>query len=55
MQLQKGYVNDYVVIIFEHYINRCGGGRMRGNVTYASFFVRLVGWFLLPQPLYQEG
>jgi hypothetical protein len=38
MQGQKGYVNDYVVIIFAHYINSRGGGEMRGNVTWASFF-----------------
>ncbi|MCR4542193.1 hypothetical protein NUV89_27715 [Pseudomonas sp. 18.1.10] len=38
MQGQKGYVNDYVVIIFGHYINRRGGGGMRGIVTWASFF-----------------
>ena len=38
MQGQKGYVNGYVVIIFWHYINRRGGGGMRGNVTWASFF-----------------
>ena len=42
MQGQKGYVNDYVVIIFAHYINRCGGGRMRENVTWASFLELLV-------------
>ncbi|WP_236422195.1 hypothetical protein, partial [Pseudomonas syringae] len=38
MQGQKGYVNGYVVIIFEHYINRCGGGGMPKIVTWASFF-----------------
>ena len=38
MQGQKGYVNGYVVIIFGHYINRRGGGGMRGIVTWASFF-----------------
>ncbi len=38
MQGQKGYVNAYVVIIFGHYINRRGGGGMRGIVTWASFF-----------------
>jgi hypothetical protein len=38
MQGQKAYVNDYVVIIFGHYINRCGDGKMRENVTWASFF-----------------
>src|SRR5450830_477668 len=38
MQGQKGYVNDYVVIIFEHYINRRGDGGVRGSVTWASFF-----------------
>lgn len=38
MQGQKAYVNDYVVIIFAHYINRCRDGRMRENVTWASFF-----------------
>ncbi|CRM10290.1 hypothetical protein [Pseudomonas sp. 58 R 3] len=42
MQGQKGYVNGYVVIIFSHYINCCGDGRMRENVTWASFFVRWV-------------
>ncbi|TFY87210.1 hypothetical protein DYL59_19740 [Pseudomonas kairouanensis] len=38
MQGQKGYVNGYVVIIFSHYINCSGAGRMRENVTQASFF-----------------
>ncbi|MDQ0980185.1 hypothetical protein QFZ45_003363 [Pseudomonas synxantha] len=38
MQGQKAYVNGYVVIIFDHYINRCRDGRMRENVTWASFF-----------------
>jgi hypothetical protein len=38
MQGQKHSVNDYVVIIFGHYINCRGGGGMRGNVTWASFF-----------------
>jgi hypothetical protein len=42
MQGQKGYVNGYVVIIFDHYINRRGDGGMRGGVTQASFFVRWV-------------
>ncbi|AUG06957.1 hypothetical protein CXQ82_10335 [Pseudomonas sp. S09G 359] len=42
MQGQKGYVNGYVVIIFAHYINRCEYGRMRENVTRASFFEGLV-------------
>jgi hypothetical protein len=37
MQGQKGYVNGYVVIIFDHYINGCRDGRMRENVTWASF------------------
>lgn len=40
MQGQKGYVNDYVVIIFGHYINPFAGGRVREYVTCASFFVR---------------
>lgn len=39
MQGQKGYVNDYVVIIFGHYINRRGDGGMREKVTWSSFFV----------------
>ncbi|KAA8561812.1 hypothetical protein FX985_01877 [Pseudomonas extremaustralis] len=39
MQGQKGYVNGYVVIIFDHYINRRGDGRMQEKVTWASFFV----------------
>jgi hypothetical protein len=42
MQGQKGYVNGYVVIFLEHYINRSRDGRMRENVTRASFFVRWV-------------
>ena len=42
MQGQKGYVNGYVVIIFDHYINRRGDGAVRGSVTWASFFVRWV-------------
>ncbi|KAF2406786.1 hypothetical protein SAMN04490179_4626 [Pseudomonas antarctica] len=42
MQGQKGYVNGYVVIFFWRYINRSKDGRMRENVTWASFFVRLV-------------
>jgi hypothetical protein len=42
MQGQKGYVNGYVVIIFIHYINRCGDGEMRDNVTWASLFGGLV-------------
>ncbi|AZF15414.1 hypothetical protein C4J92_1929 [Pseudomonas sp. R3-18-08] len=33
MQGQKAYVNDYVVIIFSYYINRCEGGKMREIVT----------------------
>lgn len=39
MQLQSGYVNDYVVIIFCHYIKPRGTGRSPENVTWASFFV----------------
>ena len=42
MQGQKGYVNGYVVIIFDHYIKCCGDGRMPKNVTWASFSVRWV-------------
>ena len=42
MQGQKGYVNDYVVIIFDHYINRREDGGMQAKVTWASFFV-LIG------------
>jgi hypothetical protein len=38
MQGQKGYVNDYVVIIFDHYINPRWDGGMREYVTQASFF-----------------
>jgi hypothetical protein len=45
MQGQNRYVNDYVVIIFAHYMNGCGGGRMRKNVTWASFFARWVAGF----------
>jgi hypothetical protein len=41
MQLQNGYVNDYVVIIFEHYINPRGTGMRAECVTWASFFVRV--------------
>ena len=41
MQLQNGYVNDYVVIIFKHYINPCGAGVKPESVTWASFFVRV--------------
>ncbi len=41
MQGQKRYVNGYVVIIFGHYIICCGGGVMRRNVTWASFFGRV--------------
>lgn len=33
MQGQKGYVNDYVVIIFGHYIICRDGGGMHGYVT----------------------
>jgi hypothetical protein len=33
MQGQKGYVNDYVVIFFGHYINPWWDGGMRQNVT----------------------
>jgi len=36
MQGQKRCVNDYVVIIFDHYIKCFGDGRMRKNVTWAS-------------------
>lgn len=39
MQGQKGYVNDYVVIIFYHYINRREDAGMGKKVTWASFFV----------------
>ncbi|NWD15425.1 MULTISPECIES: hypothetical protein [unclassified Pseudomonas] len=41
MQLQNGYVNGYVVIFFEHYINPCGAGLKPETVTWASFFVRV--------------
>ncbi|NWE39145.1 hypothetical protein HX875_06675 [Pseudomonas yamanorum] len=41
MQLQNGYVNGYVVIIFKHYINPCGAGVKPESVTWASFFVRV--------------
>ena len=33
MQLQNGYVNDYVVIIFEHYINPRETGMRAESVT----------------------
>lgn len=33
MQLQNGYVNDYVVIILEHYINPRGTGMRAESVT----------------------
>lgn len=54
MQLQNGYVNDYVVIIFEHYINPCRAGLKPETVTWASFFVRVgrgVWWFLVAREL----
>ncbi len=42
MQGQKRRVNDYVVIIFAHYIKCFDDGRMRKNVTWASFLERWV-------------
>ena len=42
MQGLKRRVNDYVVIIFSHYIKCFDDGRMRKNVTWASFWERRV-------------
>lgn len=40
MQGQNGYVNGYVVIIFDHYIFFAEERAVWEKVTWASFFVR---------------